>query len=231
MKILYLTSIFCICAAFNLSAAENISAGAADPCANFDYDIRLNLTSSYGQLRYNTNLDRQALTELGRSYGLVEEGMSASGLSLIGVDWSVSLDTVARAAADDSVCIFPTGLDVFIGFREPEIYIDNTLPQNSCRYRQVLRHEHQHLQISVAALEYFLPRIRRQIEKQLTSVRPRRVESLSASDATTADMNEAYVALIRPLVDEFKATLLYEQKKLDNPENYRYESAICRNHP
>ena len=71
---------------------------------------------------------------MGQKYGLVEPGMHASGLSLFGIDWSVSLNTVARVGAGDTICVLPTGLDVFIGFREPTIYIDNGLKKDGCRW-------------------------------------------------------------------------------------------------
>ena len=232
MKNLYLTSIFCICAALNSAqAADAAGEGAADPCAEFRYSTRLNMTTSYGKLNYNYDYDRRSLTLLGQKYGLVEPGMHASGLSLFGIDWSVSLNTVARVGAGDTICVLPTSLDVFIGFREPTIYIDNGLKKDGCRYNLVLRHEHQHQQVSIAALEYFMPRIRAEIQKALPVVRPRAVASLSATDAATEEMNGEYIRLIRPLVNDFKATLLYEQKKLDNRENYRFESGICKGRP
>ena len=231
MKNLYLTSIFCICAALNSAqAADAAGDGAADPCAEFRYSTRLNMTTSYGKLNYNYDYDR-SLTLLGQKYGLVEPGMHASGLSLFGIDWSVSLNTVARVGAGDTICVLPTSLDVFIGFREPTIYIDNGLKKDGCRYNLVLRHEHQHQQVSIAALEYFMPRIRAEIQKALPVVRPRAVASLSATDAATEEMNGEYIRLIRPLVNDFKATLLYEQKKLDNRENYRFESGVCKGRP
>ena len=230
MKNLYLTSIFCICAALNSAqAADAAGDGAADPCAEFRYSTRLNMTTSYGKLNYN--YDYRSLTLLGQKYGLVEPGMHASGLSLFGIDWSVSLNTVARVGAGDTICVLPTSLDVFIGFREPTIYIDNGLKKDGCRYNLVLRHEHQHQQVSIAALEYFMPRIRAEIQKALPVVRPRAVASLSATDAATEEMNGEYIRLIRPLVNDFKATLLYDQKKLDNRENYRFESGICKGRP
>ncbi len=226
MKKLYLTLIFCICAGLNTAAAIEKSV-AENPCKQMRYSTRLNLTTSYGQLKYNQNYNNIELTKLGYRYGLVQSGMYISGLSLIGVDWSVSLNTVARGAKDNSVCVLPTSIDVFIGYREPTVYLDKNLLPQSCRYQQVLRHEHQHLQVSVAALEYFLPQIRRQIYEQIALVEPRHIDSLSEIDAATAEMNEEYVILIRPMVDSFKATLLHEQKKLDNKENYQYESKIC----
>ncbi len=230
MKNLYLTSIFCICASLSpVWAAENAAPAAADPCAEFRYKTRLNLTTSYGKLKYNLDYDRRALTRLGQQYGLIEPGMFASGLSLIGIDWSVTLNTVTRVAADDSICILPMSLDVFVGFQDPTVYIDRALNQESCSYQLVLRHEHQHQQVAIAALEYFLPRVRAEINARLGEVGPSNVASLSQTDAATARMNRKYIALIEPLVDKFKATLLHEQKKLDNRQNYEFESSICQN--
>ncbi len=199
-----------------------------DPCARMRYSPRLNMTTSYGKLRYDYQYDRQALTRLGQQYGLVEPGMMASGLSLFGIDWSVTLNTAARVAVDDSICVLPASVDVFIGFQEPTIYIDKDLEREGCRYQLALRHEHQHQQISVAALEYFIPWIREKIIRFLQEIAPNNISSLSQTDAATVKMNEALTHRITPLVDTFKATLLYEHKKLDNTENYRYESEVCR---
>lgn len=227
MKKWYLTSIFCSFAIINPVLAAQDAAAPTDPCAEFKYSPRLNMTTSYGKLAYNYDYDRQSLTQMGREYGLIEPNMYASGLSLFGIDWSVTLNTTVRVAKDNSICILPASLDVFIGYQEPTIYIDKALDKNSCQYKLVLRHEHQHQQISIAALEYFIPRIREQILQNIAKVSPRNVNSLSQTDRTTAEMNDQYIEMIRPMVESFKATMLKSQKRLDNTENYRFESSIC----
>lgn len=227
MKKIYLTSIFCICAAFHPAfAIENPKTSSS--CSEFKYNTRLNLTTSYGKLDYNHTYNQQSLTNLGQKYGLIGAGMYASGLSLTGIDWYLRLNTVARIASDDSVCVLPTSIDVFIGFQNPTIYISNSLPKGSCQYNLALRHEHQHQQVNIAALDYFIPQIKIEIEKKLKEVKPQSVKSLSQTDQITLEMNDEYTAIVEPLIDRFKATLLYEQKKLDNLNNYRFESAICR---
>ena len=231
MKKMYLTSIFCSFAIINTAAAaENNVAAAADLCARFNETPRLNMMTSYGKLRYNYDYDRNSLTKMGRSYGLIEPNMQASGLSLLGVDWSVTLNTSLRVAQDGSVCVIPSSLDVFVGFQEPTIYIDKSLVKDSCRYNLVMRHEHQHQQIGIAALEYFVPRMRRQIIEILPTVKTQNIASLSQANDATAAMNEQYIKLIAPMVENFKATMLNAQKKLDNTANYKYESTICRGH-
>ena len=59
-----------------------------------------------------------------------------------------------------------------------------------------------------------MPRVRAEINARLGEVGPSNVASLSQTDAATARMNRKYIALIEPLVDKFKATLLHEQKNL-----------------
>ena len=231
MKNLCLTSIFCICASITpVLAADKVAKAPQNVCAEFIYEPRLNLTTSYGKLKYNFEYDQKSLTQMGKQYGLVEKGMLASGLSLIGVDWSVALNTVSRVAKDDSVCILPMSLDVYIGFRNPTIYMDKNLKKGSCQYNQTLRHEHHHQEVSVATLEHFLPLIRQEIEKNLKKVAPQNIVSLSQSDDVTDEMNEAYIALIAPMVDRFKATLMHEHQKLDNRQNYDFEHNICKNY-
>ena len=41
-------------------------------------------------------------------------------------------------------------------------------------------------------------------------------------------MNNEYAEFLRPLMNRFQITLQIEQQKLDNRENYRYETDICR---
>ena len=230
MKKWYLTSIFYSFAALNSVMSAQAEAAALSSCAEFNYTPRLNMTTSYGKLKYNYEYNQEALTRMGQAYGLIESNMVASGLSIFGIDWSVQLNTNVRVSKDSSICIIPASLDVFIGFQEPTIYIDKELNKNSCQYKLVLRHEHQHQQISIAALEYFIPRIKNQIIQNMVKVAPQTVNSLSQVDKTTTEMNNKYIEIIRPMVENFKLTMLNAQKKLDNTENYQYESTICSPH-
>ena len=226
MKNLFLTSIICIFASLNSAAAQN-ALPAADGCARYE-SIRpkLNLRSSYGNLSYNYDYDSENLDIMAARNNIHESGMYTAGLSLVDIDWSTSLNTIARTVGD-TTCVIPASIDVFVGYRNPIIYISNDIDKNSCRYEMVMRHEHQHQQINIAILEYFLPIIKQELQKALSVVKVREVQDDEDSDKVTDDMNNDYAEFLRPLISRFQATMENENRRLDNRENYQYESQVC----
>lgn len=251
MKKTVLTSLFCICAFLNRAAAvENVSADTTmpsglpmeqaaaqvqpveekkkDPCKRF-HGLKpvLRLRSSYGKLSYNYDYDRDNLDIMAERNRLSEEGMFTAGLSLVDVDWSVSLNTVSRSV-DGHICVIPASVDVFIGYRNPVIYISNDLEQGSCPYQVVLRHERQHQQVNIVVLDYYLPMLKKGFTAELPVLKARVVGDDEDTDSVTDDMNADYAEAIRPLINRFQITLQLEQQRLDNRENYQYESRLCR---
>ncbi len=234
MKNLFLTLIFCFFAALNPTMAQNVDNLPADkapeirdPCAKFaQIRPKVKLRSSYGRLQYNYDYDSENLDIMAARNNLKEEGMFTAGLSLVDVDWSVSLNTISRSV-DGDICVIPASVDVFIGYRNPIIYISNDLDKKSCRYQMVMRHEHQHQQINVSVLEYYLPIIKKELEKSLDILTVRAASDDEDPDIITDDMNSNYAEVVRPLVNRLQITLQIEQQRLDNRENYQYETELC----
>lgn len=207
------------------SAAEEIK---KDPCERFQrIKPLLRLRSSYGKLSYNYDYDRDNLDIMAARNQLAEEGMFTAGLSLVDVDWSVSLNTVSRSVGDH-ICVIPASVDVFIGYRNPVIYISNDLEQGSCPYQVVLRHERQHQQVNIAVLDYYLPVLKKGFAAELPVLKARALKEGEDTDSVTDDMNAEYAEAVRPLINRFQITLQLEQQRLDNRENYQYESRLCR---
>ena len=122
----------------------------------------------------------------------------------------------------------PTSLNVFIGYQDPTIFISNQLQPGSCEYNVVVRHEQTHHQINTAALEYFIPSLRRSVQKIARDIKPYRIDSPSKIDEATNTLTEMYIAEIEALIRHFKSELMQEQSKLDNQTNYQMESDLCR---
>lgn len=221
MKKIFLTSIFCIFTAANAIAESN-------PCENIKISPRLDFTTSYGKLRYDYRRNTQELNAMGQKHGLIEKGMYAAGLSMASIDWELQVNTISRAVGDDDICVVPASLDVFIGFQDPITYISKDLKVGSCQYNLVVRHEQQHQQINIVALEYFIPKIKEQIKTQLSFVKPRVISSMDDAEEITNQMSDEYSAIIEPLVARFKASLLKEQQLLDTRQNYKFENSLCK---
>jgi len=98
MKKLFFILTFCIF----LGLGNFVSVAAeTDVCATLKAEPEIEFTTSYGKLKYDFGYNQQGLTRLGQQYGIVEQGLFASGLAVVGVNWEVSLNTIRanRAAA------------------------------------------------------------------------------------------------------------------------------------
>ena len=241
MKNLVLTSIICIFSIINgVNASETVEDAiveeektvpeekVVDPCERF-YVIKpqLNFRSSYGELTYNHDYDQEILDILSEQGITKEEGMFTAGLSLLDVDWSVSLNTITRDVGEHT-CVIPASLDVFIGYRNPVIYISSDIEEDTCEYKLIKRHEQQHQQINVSVLEHYLPTIKKAFENELSVLKAKVVEDDKTSDDITDEMNSEYVFAVRPIVNRFQITLQLEHEHLDTRENYEYESNLCK---
>ena len=129
---------------------------------------------------------------------------------------------------NDSACIIPQELSVYIGFQNPVIYLANDLTKDSCLYNLVVRHEQVHQQINVNALEYFIPIIYDRIKIIVQNMRPMYITSKHKIKSGTNELTIFYAEQINKLVEEFKQEILLEQRKLDNRKQYTLESDICK---
>lgn len=213
---------------FMLCLSQKTIAAETDICASLITEPEIEFTTSYGKLKYDYGYNLQELTNLGRKYNIVEQGLFASGLAIVSVNWEVSLNTISKIIDDTNICVVPTNLNVFIGYQDPTIYISNQLQPGSCEYNVVVRHEQTHHQINTAALEYFIPSLRRSVENIAKDIKPYKIDSPSKIDEATNKLTEMYIAQIEPLINHFKNELMQEQSKLDNQMNYTMESNLCR---
>lgn len=241
MKNLVLTSIICIFSIINgIKASETVETAvvsdekiapekeATNPCERFSaIKPQLNFRSSYGELTYNHDYDQENLDILSEQGITKEEGMFTAGLSLLDVDWSVSLNTITREVGEHT-CVIPASLDVFVGYRNPVIYISSDIEEGTCEYKLIKRHEQQHQQINVSVLEHYLPTIKKAFEDELSVLKARVIDGEKTSDDITDEMNSDYVFAVRPTVNRFQITLQLEHKHLDTRENYEYESNLCK---
>lgn len=216
-----LTSVF-----FLLTAARISFAG---DCANVKSTPSIKFTTSYGKLKYNTSKSNHQITAIANQYGIVEQGVFASGLATVNVNWEISINTLGKIISDYNICVVPTSINIHIGFADPTIYLSSKMASDTCEYKVVLRHEQTHQQINKTALDYFLPLFQQAIYKIVAQIPPAHVTNISEIDQATADMTQVYNKKISPLIEVFKNELLAEQGKLDNASNYRFESRLCKN--
>lgn len=205
-----------------------IQAATDAACTRLTEQPRINFYSSYGKLAYDFKQDQAAVTRIARRFGIIERGLFASGLAVVNVKWEISVNTLSNIMNNDDFCVAPSNIDIFIGYSDPVIYIADNLKSGSCEYNVVLRHEQTHQQINKTALDYFLPRFKKQIREIIAQTPPLQVTHIDEIDNATARLTADYNRQIAPLIEDFKRHLLQEQSKLDNHTNYEFESRLCR---
>lgn len=226
MRKIIFTSLFLVGIIFSptFSLAQEIQ-----DCASLEYDTEFIFHTSYGQLRYDFSKSKQELTSIGQKYGNLEQGLFASGLSTIDINWELAVDTISTiAGSDDTICVVPSKVDLYIGYEDPVIYISKDLEIDSCQYNMVLRHEQTHQQINKTALEYFIPHIKTLVEQIIKDIKPVEVDSIRRIAPMNEQITSDYINKIQPLVEYFKQEVKSEQLKLDNLDNYAFEGRLCQ---
>ena len=200
---------------------------AAD-CSAVNINPTIKVTSSYGKLSYDTSKNIEEITTMAKNFNLVESGLFASGLSTVNVNFDITINTLGQLIGDSEYCVIPTEVTIFIGLDSPTIYVSNNISENSCEHHVILRHEKTHQQINKTTLEYYLPFFKDAALKIIKDIKPIKISDIKEIEQSTASLTKLYNSKMTKLVDFIKREMIIEQKKLDNPENYHFESTLCK---
>lgn len=196
-------------------------------CSSIKVNPAIKITSSFGKLSYDTSKNTEQITEQANYFNLVEGGDFAGGLSTVNVNFDVTINTLGRMMEDNSYCVIPTEVTLFLGFDNPVIYISKDIPPDSCQYMITLYHEQTHQQINKTTLEYFLPIFKAASKAIIKKIKPVHIQNINDMEQATATLTKQYNSRINPLVGYIKKETLLQQKRLDNPENYKFEGSLC----
>ena len=200
----------------------------ATDCSSIDIKPNIKVTASYGKLSYDKTKTIEEITSMAKEFNLVETGLFASGLSTVNVNFDITINTLGKPIENSEFCVIPTDIIIFLGLHNPTIYISNNINEDSCEYNLILRHEKTHQQINKTTLEYYLPLFKEAAIKIVKNIEPLKITDIKEMEKSTALLTKLYNKRMMNLVDFIKKEMLNEQKKLDNPKNYRFESTLCK---
>ena len=195
-------------------------------CSCIKPETTVKLTSSYGKLAINHNKKLSEITNLAKSLNLVENGLFASGFSTANITFDIMINALGTPVSG-GFCVVPTNISLFLGLDSPTIYLAKELNENTCEYNMVLRHEQTHQQINKSTLEYYLPLFKDAASQIAQNIKPVPVADVNDIKDAITELTKTYNKKMTPVINFIKKEILTEQKKLDNPENYTYENALC----
>ncbi len=191
----------------------------ADP--GIAYDIALEIDIPEPQLHHDlgiAQLNRMAPHGPGkRVLGLADTGLAFG--------WSVGFQWQARG---EGFCFWVRHTELTIRNPSPDIYVAREYRRNSCPYRAILSHERQHMKISRAQIDRYLPRLR----WVLTSLRiptGGRPIFVTSAEAAKSEVQALMKELVEPLFEEMTEALRAAQAKLDSAASYRRLRQACKN--
>ena len=186
----------------------------------------IDITYNYGELRYDTTKTSAELEKIHDKskpiYGQMH-GLTQTSPKLL-IETKINGQQI-----NDKACFYPERVKISISY-SPILYIMKDLKPGSCKFNLTLRHEQTHLDISHLALKEFAKKLKKQVPLIVKDIGPL-VKNLSNENDDTKqaakEINQAYNKQIEVLFELFKKTLEEENGKIDNAENYSFESSLC----
>lgn len=216
----------------NASVAAEKTQKYEEECISFIKAPKVEVTSTYGKLRYDYGKDKKYLQKetSKRFYDQGEkiyEGFEPVGLTKVrdAFDFAVTVGQID--VSNGYTCFYPEVIKVHLGYYTPTIYILNSLKKGSCLYNLAERHEKTHMQIYIEALDYFLPQLKTAVNELFDQIGVKVVKRGQAGKHVAQELNDAYLAVAQSMVERWRKNVEKEQLKLDSPEQYILENKLC----
>lgn len=220
---------FALCS-FDVQAwnyGEFISCDAINP------QPRVIFKSSFGKLIHDLSTPLATINALASKDNSApkEKGLLVAGLAIAPTQSSIRFnEAYVKKLDENAACLLPAEIEIFVGYKEPLIYVANEFDTRSCTFSVLIRHEQVHQRINKLTLEYFLPLLDEAIREAVTDVRAIKIPN--TSDAAIQDgfkqLSGLYSARLNPIIEEFVKVRAVEQNKLDNMTHYKMEWDLCK---
>jgi hypothetical protein len=232
MKKVFFALILNALVCYSAFSEEDLSQ-AEQECLSVISAPKVEVTSSYGRLRYDYSKDEAYLKKEKEKLfpQLAEENLSddiiAVGLTKVKDNFDLNMDVGQVEIGHGYYCLYPEKIKAHIGYVLPTIYIAKSLRKGTCLFEVSLRHEKTHMQIYIEALDYFLPTFKKSAENLFQEVGVKVIPSPKIAKESAMDLNRKYVQALKEKVDAWRKEVEIEQQKLDSVENYLVENRLC----
>jgi len=183
--------------------------------------------TSMGDLRYHNGFSSKHLSRLRGNVGRRLGPMwIPTGLTVADENYQLKTNTKIYQLGHNRYCAVLKSANLFIGYRNIDVYITSKYRQNSCEYESILNHENVHVQIFRDTLYLHSQGIERTISKKAAMLGP---VYLRSPDAAANKLQSLLDAQIRPLFKRMSGDISRKNARIDTKANYRREQAMCSN--
>jgi hypothetical protein len=208
-----------ILAALLLSIAP-VASLASEDCPARPFRLKIDIDAPREVLDHSR--DTRALS------GMLSErslpGYVTQGLTKVDYTASYTTEYLSQKREDGSWCSTVDSVTVKFGFlAPPTIYLARSLPDGSCMYNEVMKHEYQHLRIAQETLEAGRKWIGSALRQQLAqggAVGP-------TANSANAVVDDGIKNIVNKITGGLYATARFKNLALDTPENYARLGKVC----
>ena len=214
----------------SLSFALNSSANAENgwpSCPANGTRVSVLMESSLGDLRYHENFNSSQLSNLrGNSGHSLGPNWVPTGLTVADENYHLKTNAQIYYLGQGRFCAVLESAELFIGYRNIDVYISNKYNRNTCEYDSILSHENVHVQIFRDTLYRHASSIERKIKSVAPKIGP---VYLRSADAAANKIQRLLDAQVRPLFRRMSDEITRKNSRIDTAANYRREQALCSN--
>lgn len=200
----------------------------AAPCTfSGDPVVQVSVKRLDGRVIHNNARTREGLRRMQRQSGRATAFGAAwtpVGLTLTELKYRMKLKIEAQPLSNSAYCARVTAVDAELGYDDLRVYIARKFRPGTCAYDSINAHELTHVAVFRDALDRFYPRLQHRLQRAAQSLDPVR----SSSPDMAADyLRQRLSAAVQPLFLEMNRDLDRANARLDTPERYAQEQALC----
>lgn len=169
----------------------------------------------------------QSIAQLNRNPSFHDPNLQVLGVAVSDLD----MQTFGRYASmpfEGKKCFWVEGIRANMVYRSLTVFIASEYKKGSCEYRQILRHEKEHVENARLNLVRFEPRIRAALRSQVIP-KATQPNKIGLHDDPEAEMVRLYKKLLYPVQKDMLMALDKAQSKIDSPQSYAKVRRKCRN--
>ena len=179
--------------------------------------------------RYELSYDLMMLLAMGRAEDRTRfsstETETPVGLTTAALKFETTYQIfTVESPLDHSVCAQVKSFNLDFGFDDILVYIASELPHNSCAFREVLDHEHKHVNTDRTLVNFYTPKFQSMFERLINSIGMIRAASGKEAERKIKNDIETYV---HELSENLAAVRHKYQKQVDTKEEYERLRKSC----
>jgi len=196
-------------------------------CPTNGHRVEVYTDTSMGQLQYHLNTSANQLRSMSRR--IVQRlgpFWVPLGLTVADENYNIDMEFEYYQLGPAQYCGALKRVNLFVGYKNIDVYILNKYPRHSCEHRSILDHENIHVQVLRDTLYNHGRRIQQTLRQRAPRVGPVYHQSLAALQQGLYDRLNAH---IQPLFRQMSQEMARRNALIDTKENYRREQALCSN--